>query len=82
MGISAYLFASYDMFTAEMRRMGLMYNTGKQIPYFNTSMIALFAFATFLDFYFHSVQSNQLINILDENVKNREMTDCYYSWSC
>lgn len=55
---------------------------GKQISYFHATTIALFAFATFLDFYFHSVHSNFLINILDEHVKNREMTACYYSWSC
>lgn len=61
--------------------MQLMYKAGKQISYFNITTIALFAFATFLDFYFHFVHSNFLINILDENVRNREMTDCYYSWS-
>lgn len=82
MDISVYLFASYNMLAAKMSGLELMYNARKQNVYFNTTTIALFAFATFLDFYFHSVHSSFLINILDENVKNREMTDCYYSWSC
>lgn len=59
-----------------------MYPSGKQILDFNTTAVALFAFATFLDFYFHSVHSDSLINILDENVKTSEMAGCYYSWSC
>lgn len=62
--------------------MRLTCDAGKQISYFYAPTIALFAFASLLDFYFDSAHSNFIINILDENVKNREMTDCYYSWSC
>lgn len=61
---------------------GLRDRAGKQILDFRAAAAALFAFATFLDFYFHSMHSSSLINILDENVKTSEMAGCYYSWSC
>lgn len=61
---------------------GLRDRAGKQIWDVHAAAAALFAFATFPDFYFHSAHSSSLINILDENVKTSEMAGCYYSWSC
>lgn len=81
-----WVFLSFDLLvrphSQPKEQDGLVCHTGRQMWGFHPPAVALFAFATFLDFYFHSVPSNSLINILDENVKATEMAGCYYSWSC